>query len=41
MPTATTREHGGDNPWDFGTASQYPTINNVADAQNRSGHERR
>ena len=23
---------GGDNPWDFGTASEYPTINNVAGA---------
>ena len=23
---------GGDNPWDFGTASQYPTINSVPSA---------
>ena len=27
-----TRSTGRDKPWDFGTASQYPTINNVADA---------
>ena len=27
-----TPSTGRDKPWDFGTASQYPTINNVADA---------
>ena len=27
-----TPSTGSDKPWDFGTASQYPTINNVADA---------